>query len=169
MNIPDALRSLCTIAAALVLSSCATSTPHATIIAPLTAQVCQGDAFHANVTSSDGRLSRAACETLGVQIDRDVDALALPPAGAPHRYHAEVNITRYTGGNFFARTLLPGTGQIRMEGTVIVYQMPKRVPVGEFVINKHFMIGGLYGSTVSIYTISDAFSKAVAKTLCQVR
>ncbi|WP_395749451.1 hypothetical protein [Prosthecobacter sp.] len=169
MNIPDTLRRLSTITAALLLSSCATSTPRATIIAPLTAQVCQGDEFHANVTSADGRMSRAACETLGAQIDRDVQAISLPPTGAPRRYHAEVNITRYTGGNFFARTLLPGSGQIRTEGTVTLYQMPRRVPVGEFSINKHFMIGGLYGATVSRYTISDAFSKAVAKTLCNVR
>lgn len=169
MNIPHALRRLSTIAAALFLSSCATRAPHATVIAPLTAQVCQGDEFHANVTSSDVRMSRAACETFSVQIDRDVQAFAQPPMGASRRYHAEVKITRYSGGNFVARTLLPGTGQIRMEGTVTLYQMPKRVPVGEFALSKHFMIGGLSSAFVKPYTISDAFSKGVAKTLCHVR
>lgn len=169
MNIPNALRRLTVITAAFALASCATSTPNAVMLAPLTAQVCQGDEIHITVTSSEGRMSETECQTLGAQITRDVQAMAQPAAGAPNRYDVEVNITRYSGGNFFARTLLPGTGQIRMEGTVTVYQMPKRVPVGEFVINKHFMIGGLYGATVNIYTISNAFSQAVAKTLCQVR
>jgi hypothetical protein len=169
MNIPTALRHLSVLAAALALSSCASSTPHARIITPLTAQICQGDEVSNKVTTSDSRMIEAECETLSAQISRDVQALAQPPAGAPNRYEVEVNITRYSGGNFFARTLLPGTGQIRMEGTVMVYQMPKRVPVGEFTINKRFMVGGLYGATVNIYTISSAFSQAVAKTLCQVR
>lgn len=169
MNLPDALRRLSTIAAALILSSCATRAPHATIIAPLTAQVCQGDTFHANVTSTDVRMSRAACETFGVRIDRDVEAMALPPAGTPRHYHAEVKITRYSGGNFFASSLLPGAGQIRMEGTVTLYQAPRRMPVGEFTLSKHFIPVGLSAAFVKDYTISDAFSKAVAKTLCNVR
>lgn len=169
MNIIHALRRLSVLTAALALSSCATSTPNATIIAPLTSQICQGDETYVKVTTSEGRMSEAECQTLGAQITRDVQAMAQPPAGAPNRYEVEVNITRYSGGNFFARTLLPGTGQIRIEGTVTLYQMPKHVPVGEFVINKHFMIGGLYGATVNIDTISSTFSQAVAKTLCQVR
>ncbi|WP_395742041.1 DUF4410 domain-containing protein [Prosthecobacter sp.] len=168
MTLSHALR-LSALTAALALCSCATSTPHATIIAPLTAQICQGDEVYAKVTTSDGRMTEAECETLGLQITRDVQAMAPPPAGAPNRYDVEVNITRYSGGNFFARTLLPGTGQIRTEGTVTVYQMPKHVLVGQFVINKHFMIGGIYGATVDVNTISTAFSRAVAKTLCQVR
>lgn len=169
MSIPQALRRLAVFTAAVALSSCATSTPNATIIAPLTAQICQGDIVYAKVTTSEGRMTQAECDTLSAQISRDVQTMAPPPAGPAKRYEVAVNITRYSGGNFFARTLVPGTGQIRVEGTVTVYQMPKRVPVGEFVVNKHFMIGGLYGATVNIDTISSTFSRAVAKTLCQVR
>ncbi|WP_395738168.1 hypothetical protein [Prosthecobacter sp.] len=169
MNLPDALRRLTTLAAALLLCSCATRTPHAVIMAPLTAQVCWGDEFHANVTSPTGQMSQAACQTLGVQIDRDVQALAQPPTGAPRRYHAEVNITRYSEGNFFASSVLPGAGEIHVEGTVTLYQMPRRMPVGTFAISKHFIPVGLFAAFVKEYTISDAFAKGVAKTLCNVR
>ena len=169
MNIQHALRHLSVLAAALALSSCASSTPHAVIVTPLTAQICQGDEINTTATTSDSRMSEEECQTLGSQITQDVQSLAQPAVGAPNRYDVEVNITRYSRGNFFARTLLPGNGQIRLEGTVTVYQMPKRVPVGEFIINKHFMIGGIYGASVSMNTIAKAYAQAVAKTVCQVR
>ena len=169
MNIPHALRHLSFLAAALALSSCATSTPHARIVTPLTAQICQGDGVNTTVTTSDSRMSEEECQMLGGQITQAVQSMGQPPAGAPNKYELSVNIMRYSGGNFFARTLLPGTGQIRLEGTVTVYQMPKRVPVGEFIINKHFMIGGAYGASVNMNTIATAFAQAVAKTVCQVR
>jgi len=168
MNIPTSLRRLSLLAAALALSSCATSTPNARIVTPLTAQICQGDEINTTVTTSDSRMSEEECQTLGGQITQNVQSLAQPAVGAPNRYDVVVNITRYSRGNFFARTLLPGNGQIRLEGTVTLYQMPKRVPVGEFIINKHFMIGGVYGASVNMNTIATAFAQAVAKTVCQV-
>jgi len=169
MNLPNVLRRLSAIAAALTLSSCATSTPNAIYVSPLTAVISQGDGVTTLVTSTDARMSEEERQMLGDQISQDVQSMAQTPSGAPNSYELTVNIMRYSGGNFFARTLLPGTGQIRLEGTVTVYQMPKRVPVGEFVINKHFMIGGLYGATVNMNTIARTFAQAVAKTVCQVR
>ena len=106
---------------------------------------------------------------LGGQITQTVQSMAQPPSGAPNSYELAVNITRYSRGNFFARTLLPGTGQIRLFGEVTVYQMPKRIPVGQFMINKSFFIGGLYGVSVSMNTIANTFAQAVAKAVCQVR
>ena len=169
MKIPNALRHLSVLAAALAISSCATSTPSAKIVTPLTAQICQGDGVNTTVTTTDSRMSEEECQMLGGRISQAVQSMGQPPAGAPNKYELAVAITRYSGGNFFARTLLPGTGQIRLEGTVTMYQMPRRVPVGEFVIDKHFMIGGVYGATVNMNTIATAFAQAVAKTVCQVR
>ncbi len=169
MNIQHALRSLTALAAALALSSCATSTPNAIVVAPLTAQICQGDAVSTTVTASDSRMSEEECQMLGGQITQTVQSMAQPPSGAPNSYELAVNITRYSRGNFFARTLLPGTGQIRLFGEVTVYQMPKRIPVGQFMINKSFFIGGLYGVSVSMNTIANTFAQAVAKAVCQVR
>jgi len=169
MTLPHALRHLSVLAAALALSSCASSTPHARIVTPLTAQICQGDEINTAVTTSDSRMSEEECQTLGGQITQALQSLAQPAVGAPNRYDVVVNITRYSRGNFLARTLLPGNGQIRLEGTVTLYQMPKRVPVGEFIINKHFMVGGIYGASVGMNTIAKAYAQAVAKTVCQVR
>ncbi len=169
MNIPTALRHLSALTLALALSSCATSTPNAVIVAPLTAVICQGDAVNTTVITSDSRMSEEECQMLGSQITQNVQSMGQSPSGAPNSYELAVNITRYSRGNGMVRTVLPGMGQIRLYGTVTVYQMPKRIPVGEFMINKSFMIGGLYGVSVSMNTIANTYAQAVAKTVCQVR
>ena len=169
MNIPNALRRLSVLAAALVLSSCATSTPNAIYVSPLTAVINQGDGVTTLVTTTDARMSEEERQMLGDQISQDVQSLAQPGSGTPHRYELEVNITRYSRGNGFVRTAMPGMGQIHLDGVVSVYQLPKRTKVGEFIINKGFFIGGLYGVTVNMNTIASTFAQAVAKTVCQVR
>lgn len=169
MNISNALRHLSVLAAALTLSSCATSTPNAVFVTPLTAVISQGDQVSTKVATSDSRMSEEECQMLGNQITQTVQSMAQPPAGAPGSYELAVNITRYSRGNFFARTLMPGMGQIRLYGVVTVYRMPKRIPVGEFMINKSFFIGGLYGATVNMNTIASTYAQAVAKTVCQMR
>jgi hypothetical protein len=168
MNIPHTLR-LSTLALALALASCATSTPNAIITAPLTAVIGQGDGVNTTVTTSDSRMSEEECQMLGNQITQNVQSMAQTPAGAPNSYELAVNITRYSRGNGLVRTALPGMGQIRLHGTVTVYQMPKRIPVGEFIINKSFFVGGLYGVSVNMNTIANTFAQAVAKTVCQTR
>jgi len=169
MNIPNALRRLSLIAAALVLSNCATSTPNAIYVTPLTAVISQGDGVRTLVTTTDARMSEGERQMLGDQITQDVQSLAQPGSGTPRHYELEVNITRFSRGNGFVRTAMPGMGQIHLDGVVSVYQLPKRTKVGEFIINKGFFIGGLYGVTVNMNTIASTFAQAVAKTVCQVR
>ena len=169
MNIPNALRRLSLIAAALALSCCATSTPNAIYVSPLTAVISQGDGITTLVTTTDARMSEEERQMLGDQISQDVQALAQPGSENPHRYELEVNITRFSRGNGFVRTAMPGMGQIHLDGVVSVYQLPKRTKVGEFIINKAFFIGGLYGVTVNMNTITSTFARAVAKTVCQVQ
>ena len=169
MNALQALRRLSAIAAVLTLSSCATSTPNAIYVTPLTAVISQGDGVRTQVTTTDARMSEGERQMLGDQITQDVQALAQPGSGTPRRYELEVNITRFSRGNGFVRTAMPGMGQIHLDGVVSVYQLPKRTKVGEFIINKGFFIGGLYGVTVNMNTIASTFAQAVAKTVCQVR
>ena len=169
MSTLNALHRLAVLAAALVLSSCATSTPNAIYVTPLTAAISQEDGVTTLVTSTDVRMSDEERQMLGDRITQNVQAMAQPGSGSPRRYELEVDITRYSRGNGFVRTAMPGMGQIRLDGVVSVYQMPKRVKVGEFIINKTFFMGGLYGVTVNMNTIANTFAQAVAKTVCQVR
>lgn len=169
MTLSKALRHLSVLAVALALASCATSTPNAIISAPLTAVIGQGDGVNTTVTSSDSRMPEEECQMLGGRITQAVQTLAQPGSGSANQYELEVNIIRYTKGSGFVRTAMPGMGQMHLDGVVTVYQMPGRVPVGEFTIKKAFAMGGLYDLTVNMNTISNTFARAVAKTVCQVR
>jgi hypothetical protein len=169
MNIPNALRCLTALAAALALSNCASSAPRATFVTPLTAVVSQGDRVSTQVTSTDARMSEGERMMLADRITQTVQTLAQPNGGSRHSYELVVNITRYTKGSGVVRTAMPGMGQMHLDGVVTIYEMPKRVPVGEFIVRKSFAVGGLYSLTVNMNTISGAFSDAVAKTVCQVR
>jgi hypothetical protein len=169
MNIPNALRHLSVLAAALILSSCATHTPRAVFVTPLTAVISQGDGVSTQVSTTDSRMSEEERQMLGDRITQAVQTLAQPGSGTPSQYELEVNITRYTKGSGFVRTAMPGMGQMHLDGVVTVYQMPKRVKVGEFIINKAFAIGGLYSLAVNMNTIANTYAQAVAKTVCQVR
>lgn len=169
MNISAALRRFSALAAALVLSSCATSTPHATYVTPLTAVVSQGDRVSTVVNTTDARMSEEERMMLADRITQNVQALAQPNGGSRHSYEIVVNVTRYTKGSGVVRTAMPGMGQMHLDGVVTLYQMPKRVPVGEFIVRKAFAIGGLYSLAVNMNTISGAFADGVAKTVCQVR
>jgi hypothetical protein len=106
---------------------------------------------------------------LADRITQKVQSQALPSTGPSRSFELAVNITRYTKGNGLARTLMIGTGQIHLDGVVTVYQLPKRVKVGEFIINKAFAMGGLYGVSVNMNTISNTYAQAVAETVCRLR
>ncbi|MDI1314016.1 hypothetical protein [Prosthecobacter sp.] len=169
MNLSRALRHLSALTVALALASCATHTPNATILNPITAVIAQGDGVTTQVTSSDSRMPEMEASALADKITQAVQSMAQPGAGSPSNYELSVNITRYTKGSGFIRTAMPGMGQMHLDGVVTVYQMPNRVPVGEFSIHKAFAMGGLYDLTVNMNTISNTYAKAVAKTVCQVR
>lgn len=169
MNISRVLRHFSALGFALLLASCASSTPRANVISPLSAAITQQDQVSTVVTSSDGRMPESDNQMLADTITQKVQSMAQPGMGSGHTYELAVNITRYSRGNNIVRTLTPGMGQMRMEGVVTVYQMPKRVPVGEFAVSKSFMIGGLYGISVSMNTIANAYAQAVAETVCQSR
>lgn len=169
MNTPHALRRLSIIVVALAMAGCATKTPNAVYVTPLTAVVAQGDSVSTTVRTTDGRMPEMERQMLADRITQNVQAFAQPGSGTAQRYVLEVNITRYARGNGLVRTTLPGMGQIQLHGVVSVYHMPKRVKVGEFIVNKSFMMGGLYGVSVGMNTISNTFAQAVAKTVCQVR
>lgn len=169
MNISRTLRRLSVLTAALVLASCATHTPRAVYISPLTAVISQGDGVSTQVSTTDARMSEEERQMLGGRITQAVQTLAQPGSGSPRKYELVVNITRYTKGSGVIRTAMPGMGQMHLDGVVTVYQMPKRVKVGEFMINKAFAIGGLYSLAVNMDTIANTYAQAVAKTVCQVQ
>jgi hypothetical protein len=88
-----------------------------------------------------------------------------PSAAAASQYQVDVIITRYEKGNAFARAMLAGLGQIHMDGKVNVYAMPERRAVEDFVVEKTFAWGGIYGSSTTIEDIEQSFAEGIANAL----
>lgn len=77
-------------------------------------------------------------------------------------YEVDLHLSRYERGNAFARAMLPGLGQIQIEGKIAVFQMPEHRPAGEFELKKTFAWGGAYGAGTSIEDIENTFADGVA-------
>jgi hypothetical protein len=94
--------------------------------------------------------------------ERKVKNAAAP---SPRTMQVVLNISRYEKGNAFARAMLAGLGQIHLEGTISVYQMPDHVLLEDFDMQKTFAWGGIYGAATSIEQIEDTFTDGVAATV----
>jgi len=77
----------------------------------------------------------------------------------------KIVITRYDEGNAFARFMLAGLGQIRMEGDVIFTDAATGKQVGEYKVAKDFAFGGIYGGVTTIEDVEKGFAKSVAQIL----
>lgn len=101
------------------------------------------------------------------KIQRKIDARKVnnPAAAAPRNVQVLLHVTRYEKGNAFARAMLAGLGQIHLEGTIFVYQMPDRVLLEDFDLQKTFAWGGIYGAATSMEEIEDTFTDTVAATV----
>jgi hypothetical protein len=77
-------------------------------------------------------------------------------------YEVDLHLSRYEKGNAFARAMLPGLGQIHIEGKIAIFRMPEHRPAGEFGLKKTFAWGGAYGAGTSIEDIENTFADGVA-------
>lgn len=86
-------------------------------------------------------------------------------ASPPRTVQVLLHVTRYEKGSAFARAMLAGLGQIHLDGTIYVYQMPDRVLLEDFDLQKTFAWGGIYGASTSMEEIQDTFADGVAATV----
>jgi len=95
----------------------------------------------------------------------DARKLTNTASNEPRAFQVVLRVTRYEKGNRFARAMLAGLGQIHLEGTISVYQMPAHTLVEEFDMHKTFAWGGIYGASTSMEEIEDTFADSVAATV----
>jgi len=126
------------------------------------AEVSIETAEHINVLPGDR-------DRVAQKIKARIDARKLTntASGEPRSFQVVLRVTRYEKGNRFARAMLAGLGQIHLEGTISVYQMPARTLVEEFDMQKTFAWGGIYGASTSIEEIEDTFADGVAATVTE--
>lgn len=91
-------------------------------------------------------------------------ALAAPGAGTTMA-RIRIVFTQYDEGNAFARFMLPGLGQIRIDGDVLLLATDSDTVLAQYQISKQFAFGGLYGGTTNIRDVEKGFAKSVAEVL----
>lgn len=163
-------RSVVVTAAILVAigtAGCAGTVPKARFSHEMvtSAHVSSPDSVKADVNAADDvQILPEEKERLAEKIVSRIDErkVANVNAAAPRNYEVSLRLTRYDKGNAFARFMLAGLGQIHIEGTVSVFQMPEHTLVGEFTLEKTFAWGGAYGASTSIEDIENTFADGVA-------
>jgi hypothetical protein len=136
------------------------STAHAVIRTADTASITV-DA-HAGVSMADFEKTRVT-ERIKMKL-AEKQALN-PPLADPSQYQIDVTITRYEKGSAFARAMLAGLGQMHLDGLVKVYGLPAHDAIEEFVVQKTFAWGGIYGASTTMEDIEQTFAEGIANAL----
>lgn len=150
------------------ITGCAGTSPKAHFTRPLAAgtKVCAGDYVTAKVTAAPGvpALSHD-CTRIEGQIVAKVAGAASSSEHPLRNYTVEVTLTRYDKGNAFARGMLAGLGQIHIDGSARLYELPSRRLLAEFTASKTFAWGGAYGMAVRIEDIEETFADIIANAV----
>jgi hypothetical protein len=76
----------------------------------------------------------------------------LAPAGAAGAPTARIRLvfTQYDKGNAFARAMLIGLGQIKIDPGAYFVDDATDQPPGKHQVSKQFAVGGIYGGSTSL-------------------
>lgn len=84
------------------------------------------------------------------------------PAGTPPA-KLKLVITQYDEGSAFARFMLIGLGQIKLDADVLVVDGGTGQVIGQYQVSKDFAFGGIYGGTTQMKDVEEGFAKSVAQ------
>ena len=155
------------ISAAMSLAGCAGSISAPTQIQALSAE--HKASLHLSGVSADaasGVDMRATdfeiiCEKVKSYIQTQAPGVFVDQAGGKPDV-MKIHFTLFDRGNAFARAMLAGLGQIRIEATVYIID-PSGQQVGQYEVSKDFSFGGIYGAATTVEDVEDGFAKSVAE------
>jgi hypothetical protein len=92
---------------------------------------------------------------------------SLAPAGAAGAPTARIRLvfTQYDKVNAFARAMLIGRGQIKIDADAYFVDDATDQPLGKYQVSKQFAFGGIYGGSTSVEDVEKGFAKSVADIL----
>jgi len=149
----------------VMLTGCAGSVSAPTPVQPLSAD--QRTNLHiASVTAdaasglemSDGDLD-LICQKIKAYAQNEAPGV-ISDGGAGLKM--QVHFTKFDRGNAFARAMLAGLGQIRIEATVDLTDA-SGATVGEYKVAKDFAIGGMIGASTTVEDVEEGFAKSVVE------
>lgn len=157
-------------AVSVLMLGCAGTPPHAKFSQPMvaTSQIGASDTVDVAIEAGENvSLLPAGRDRVAQKIKAQIDKRKgkNPAEAAPRNMQVVLYVTRYEKGNAFARAMLAGLGQIHLDGTISVYQMPDRTLLEKFDLQKTFAWGGVYGASTSMEDIEDTFADGVAATV----
>jgi hypothetical protein len=86
------------------------------------------------------------------------------PSGASAA-NMKLIFTQYDRGNAFARFMIAGAGQIKIDADVTISDPTTGQTIGQFQVSKQFAFGGIYGGSTKIEDVEEGFAKSVAAIL----
>lgn len=165
-------RSMSCVVLLAVLAACAGSIAPPTAVLDLPQD--QKTSLHVGAISADAApgvvmtsddLNRIVQLVTGEIRASSPDVLVSPDAAQAKLM--KITFTRYDEGNAFARFMLAGTGQIYIEGDVVLLDGQTMHVVADYKVSKDFSFGGLYGGTTTIRDVEKGFARSVAATIKQ--
>lgn len=153
--------------AATLLAGCASTGGSVDTIKKLEVhdRVAGSDTVQVNVHPASGVVMQGLdVQRLSEIIKNKVDQkkVSNPSSVQPRNFDLDVTITRYEKGSAFARAMLAGLGQIHIEGRILLKDASTGTVCCEFLEDKTFAWGGLYGGTTRIEDVEEGFAEAIA-------
>ena len=150
-----------------LLAGCAGSVAVPTTLQPLPAQ--QRDALHVSAISADAASGLEMsdgdfgliCQKVRGYIEQEAPGVMVDPSNG-QALRMKIHFTRFDRGNAFARGMMMGLGQIRIEATVEL-QDASGATVAQYAVAKDFALGGVVGATTNVEDVEDGFAKSVAE------
>jgi len=154
---------------ALMLAGCAGSVSAPTVLQPLAAEQkaslrisdISADAA-SGVEMSDGDFG-LICQKVKAYIEAQTPGIMVAQP-SDQALRMKIHFTRFDRGNAFARAMLIGLGQIRIEANVTLEDASGKV-FGSYAIAKDFALGGIAGATTSVEDVEVGFAKSVAEVV----
>jgi hypothetical protein len=152
----------------LLLAGCAGSVSAPQPIQPLSTDQRSGlhissvtaDAA-SGVEMSDGDFD-LVCQKIKAYAQTEVPGVMVdPPAGG---LKMQVHFTKFDRGSAFARAMLIGLGQIRIEATVSLIDSTGKT-VAQYAVAKDFALGGIAGASTTVDDVEQGFAKSVVAIL----
>jgi len=157
-------------AGALMLVNCAGNAPPGKFTQPIPTQSLPtaGDRVSVQLNAQPGvAITAHEQERLRGKIEAKINGKKAnnPSSRAPKNFETVVTLNKYDKGNQFARAMLTGLGQAKIQSQVQLYESSPRQKVGDFELNKTFAWGGLYGGFTGMEQIEDGFASGVAEAV----
>lgn len=84
----------------------------------------------------------------------------------PDALTMKIHFTRFDRGDAFARAMMAGLGQIKIDATVVLDDAAGK-QVGAYNVSKDFAFGGVIGATTTVEDVEEGFAKSVARIVRQ--